>query len=69
MIIKDVREEVSEALTNIKSSISSKQIEEKRYDQRKKYSVFERVRDGSRQTLVAFMVYDLVTVRLKMLSL
>ena len=54
-----VQQEVSEALTNSKSSINSKLIEEGQNDQYKKCSVFEDLQNGSKQKSVAFMVYDL----------
>ena len=54
-----VPEEVSEHMTNSKSSINSKLIEGNQNDQYKKYSVFEDLRNGSKQKSVAFMVYDL----------
>ena len=44
-----VPEQVSEALTNSKSPIKSKLIEERQSDQYKKYSVIEDLQDGSRQ--------------------
>ena len=56
---KDVREEVSEALKKIKSTINCQLIEESQKDQYKKYSVFDDLQDGSKQKSVAFMVYDL----------
>ena len=49
-------EQVSEALTNSKSSIKSKLIEESQNDQYKKCSVFEDRQSGSKQKSVAFMV-------------
>ena len=49
---------VSEALTNIKSNINSKLIEENQYDQQKKYSFFEDPKDSRKQNFVAFMIYD-----------
>ena len=52
-------EEASEALTNSKSPIKSKLIEESQNDQRKKYSVFEDLQNDCKQKYVAFMVYDL----------
>ena len=48
-----------EALTNSKSSIKSKLIEESQDDQYKKYSVFKALQNGSKQKPVFFMVYDL----------
>ena len=54
-----VPQELSEALTNNKSSINSKLIEVSQNDQNKKYSVFEDLQNGSKQKSVAFMVYDL----------
>ena len=56
---KDVREEVSEALKKIKSTINCQLIEESQKDQCKKYSVFDDLQDDSKQKSVAFMVYDL----------
>ena len=54
-----VPQEVSEALTNSKSSINSKLIEESQNGQCKKCSVFEDLQNGSKQKPVACMVYDL----------
>ena len=51
--------QVTEALTNSKSVIKSKLIEERQNEQYKKYSVFEDLQNGSKQKSVAFMVYDL----------
>ena len=51
-------EEVSEALTNSKSSIKSKLIEESQNDQYRKYSLFNNLQNGSKQKSVTFMVYD-----------
>ena len=51
-------EEVSEALTNSKSLIKSKLIEESQNCQYKKYSVFEDLKNGSEQkvALLWFMI-------------
>ena len=57
--MKGCAEEVSEALKKIKSNINSKLVEESQNDQYKKYSVFDDLRDGSKQKSVAFMVHDL----------
>ena len=54
-----VPQELSEALTNIKSSMNSKLIEESQNDSYKKCSVFEDLQNGSKQKSVACMVYDL----------
>ena len=53
-----MREEVSEALKNIRSTINRQLIEESQNDQYKIYSVFDNLQDGSKQKFVAFMVYD-----------
>ena len=54
-----VPQNVSEALTNSKSSIKSKLIEGSQNDKYKKYSVFKDLRNGSKQKSVALMVYAL----------
>ena len=54
---KDLRDEVSEPLTNIPSSMNSKLMEENQHGQRKKYSIFEGLRDCIKQMSLAFMVY------------
>ena len=51
---------VPQALTNSKSSIKSKLIEESQNNQYKKYSVFEDLQNGSKQKFVAFIIYDLL---------
>ena len=43
----------------IKSTVTCKLIEESKNDKYKKYTVFDNLQDGSKQTSVAFMVYDL----------
>ena len=48
-----------EALTHIRISMNSELIGEDRYSQQQKYSVFEDLRDGSKQKLVPSMVNDL----------
>ena len=53
---KDVPGEVLEALTKIKSIINAELIEESQNNQHKKYSVFEFLRDCSKQHSLAFMV-------------
>ena len=59
---------MSEALTITKSSINLKLIEENRYGQNKKYSVFESPQNGSKQDSVAFMVQlNLITSKCKKL--
>ena len=50
---------MSEALTNSKSQIKSKLIEESQNDQYKKYSVFEDLQNDCKQKLVSFLVYNL----------
>ena len=54
-----MREEVSEALKKIKSTINCKLMEESQNDQYKIYSVFDDLQDGSKQKSIAFMVYGL----------
>ena len=54
--MKDVRGEISDNLTKIKSTINCELSEESQNDQYKKYSVFEDLRDSSKQKSVACMV-------------
>ena len=56
---KGAPEDLSGALEKIKSIINCKLTEEGQNDQCKKYSVFEDLQDGSKQTFVAIVVYDL----------
>ena len=56
-----MREEASEASTEIKSSINYKMIEEILNDQYKRFSVFEDQEDGCKQKSVPFVVYDLAS--------
>ena len=53
-----MRDEVSEALKNMKS-INCQLIEESQNDQYNKHSVFDDLQDGSKQKAVALIVYDL----------
>ena len=52
-------EDLSEDLTNSKSPIKSKLIEEHQNDQYMKYSVVEDLQNGSEHKSVSFMVYNL----------
>ena len=54
-----VQEEVSADLTNSKSRIKSKLIEESQNDHYKKYSMFENLQNGIKQKCRYFIVYNL----------
>ena len=54
-----VPEEVSADLTNSKSRIKSKLIEESQNDHHKKYSMFENLQNGIKQKSRYFIVYNL----------